>query len=166
MVALGGIARTDVIDLVGSDLAERNQGRDTQGRRRDEYGAVREVGSERAHERGGQSISGTGEAIISPDARRHSMTAREPETNCSDRGPDEACGHAMENLGCEHKREARAQRENERRGRDQDKAGRRQSTLPTHRVGERAARNLHRHSRQSTDGQGEPDILFRPAEIG
>jgi hypothetical protein len=43
---------------------------------------------------------------------------------------------------------------------------RRQCSLPPHRVGERAARDLRRHRRQPADRERKPDVLFRPAEIG
>src|SRR6266511_2432622 len=47
-----------------------------------------------------------------------------------------------------------------------EKPGRRPPPLPTHRVRERAARDLRRHARQSADGQREPNVLFRPTQIG
>src|SRR5262245_48366798 len=70
MVALGGIARANVVDLVRSDFGERDQRWDAQDRRGNEYGAVRQVGSERTHEHGGHGVAGAGEAIISSNARR------------------------------------------------------------------------------------------------
>src|SRR5215831_3435648 len=94
------------------------------------------------------------------------MPASEAEADRRDRRPDDAAGHAVENLGREYEREAWPQRQNECRGRDQDKAARRQPPLPTDSVGERAAGDLRRHARQSTDGQREPDVLFRPTPIG
>jgi hypothetical protein len=65
----------------------------------------------------------------------------------------------------EHEREARPQREDQRGG-NQHKAARRQAPLPAHRIGERAARDLRRDRRQSADSKREPDVLFRPTEIG
>src|SRR5262249_29628569 len=56
--------------------------------------------------------------------------------------------------------------QNERGGGNEREPRRRQCSLPTHRVGERAAWDLRRHRRQPTDGERKPDVLFRPAEIG
>src|SRR5262249_58765271 len=68
VVALGSVTRAHIIDFVRSDLVERDQSRDTQHGGGKEYGVVRKIGAERAHERGGHGIPGPGEAVISSDA--------------------------------------------------------------------------------------------------
>jgi hypothetical protein len=94
------------------------------------------------------------------------MPAGNAEADRGDRGADEPGAHAVENLSHEHEREARPQCEDQRRDRNQDKTARCQTPLPTHRVGECAARDLRRHRRQSTDGERKANILLRPTEIG
>src|SRR5262249_51062593 len=76
------------------------------------------------------------------------------------------CAHPVESFRGKHQREAGLQRQDQRRGRNEDKAACRQSALPAHRVGERAARDLRRHRGQSPDCEREPDVLFRPTELG
>ena len=44
-------------------------------------------------------------------------------------------------------------------------AERDQPTLPAHGVGKRTTRHLSDHARQAAGSQGEPDILFRPAQF-
>src|SRR5262249_43464102 len=174
VVALGGIARTNVIDLVRSDFGQRDQRRDAQDRRGDEYGAVRQVCSEPTHERSGHSISGAGEAVISPNATRHSMTAGETETDRSDRCSNDARGHAMQNLSHEYEREARPERENECRGSNQDQnrmppapaSNARRPAPPRRGAGGRPAGFSRPHPRQSADREREPNVLFRPTQIG
>ena len=46
------------------------------------------------------------------------------------------------------------------------KTGCRQPPLPMHGVGERAAWDLRCHTRQSADREREPNVLFRPTQIG
>src|SRR5262249_7791946 len=166
VVALGGVARPHVVDLVCSNLGERGQGGNAQDCGGNEYDMVRKIGPERTHEGRRHGIAGAGEAIISADTPRHSMPAGDTEADSGDRWADEARARAVKNLGNEHPRETRPQRQNERGGGNEREPRRRQCSLPTHRVGERAAWDLRRHRRQPTDGERKPDVLFRPAEIG
>src|SRR5262245_54950854 len=82
-------ARAHIIDFVRSDLVERDQSRDTQHGGGKEYGVVRKIGAERAHERGGHGFPGPGEAVISSDARRHAVAAGDTEADRGDRWADE-----------------------------------------------------------------------------
>ena len=68
-----------------------------------------------------------------------------------DRRADKTRTRPLEDLGHEHEREARPQREDQRRGGNQPKAARRQGPLPAHRIRERAAGDLRRHRRQPAD---------------
>jgi len=69
VITLGGIARANVIDLVGANSSERDQGGDAEQGRGNEDCAVGDVSAQRAHHCGGYGVSGSREAIIAPDTR-------------------------------------------------------------------------------------------------
>src|SRR5262249_14223479 len=102
VVALGGVARPHVVDLVCSNLGERSQGGNAQDCGGNEYGMVRKIGPERTHEGRRHGIAGAGEAIISADTRRHSMPAGDTEADSGDRWADEGRARAVKTLGNDH----------------------------------------------------------------
>ena len=131
-----------------------------------EDGAVGEIRAGDAHQRGCDRVTAGRITEIAAGTNRHGAAPDQTETDAGDSRGDDAAGQALQQRRDEDHDERRREREDQRGHAGRDDAAREQAALPGDGVDECSARDLPDESGDPADGQDQPDVAVRPAEMG
>ena len=166
LLAATGIARSGVINLVRANHEQGNQCGDAQRGRAKEDRTLGKILAGQSHQACRQCVAKCVEPIVPPSSTRHRPPANETETDGRYGWRNNPASEAMQNLRCEHEREARHEREYQGGHADHADTDRHQTSLPADCVHQRSARGLGEDARKRACRERQTNLILRPAQIG
>ena len=154
------------MDICRLDAAESGEQRKHQRGGGKEYRAIRQEIGDEAHETGRDYPSHRGEALIASESFGERCVADQAKADRGNRQSKEATGDPLEHQRCEHQRETRPNRNNQRACCNHTGTERDRDSLRSDSIEQCTAGQLTEQSGESTCRQHKTDALWGPVSPG